>query len=97
MAALNAKQVNFRDGVYLSGVVKQSVGVNAPAGSTMGVTIVDKVEIVNHGVIVFMKGREFLVPWAAISSVELFTAEEQAARDAALEAETAPQKPAARR
>jgi hypothetical protein len=70
------KQVNFKDGVYLHGTVLQSVGL-APAGEEMprsltGVSLVTKIGFheKNVGLVIFMKGRTFVVPWAAIASWE---------------------------
>lgn len=78
MAAPVVKMVTFRDGVYLHGVVAQSVGVGSGAVpqnsvSAGGLRLVERIVLESGlpGVIVYMAGRKFLVPWSSISSLEL--------------------------
>jgi hypothetical protein len=82
MAAVKIKQVNFVDGVYLSGTVVQSIGLLANAEdsgrSLMGLARVARIEPSVPGIMIEMRGRFFLVPWTSVGSCEVedpFTAE----------------------
>jgi len=67
-------KVDFKDGVYLAGTVKQSVGVKGqttPQMSMSGLTLVSSIEASNVGVDIVMNERLFFVPWTSVASCEL--------------------------
>jgi hypothetical protein len=71
-------RVNFRDGIYLNGQVKQAIGLvdegeSAPAMSLMGLTRVDKITPGASGLLIEQGGRTFFTPWASVSSCEVLT------------------------
>jgi hypothetical protein len=73
--AQKVRKVDFKDGVYLDGTVKQSVGVRgntAGVRSLSGLTLVDDIEANATGVRIVMNGRIFIVPWSSITSAEIF-------------------------
>jgi hypothetical protein len=71
-------RVNFRDGIYLNGQVKQAIGLvedgeDAPTMSLMGLTRVDKIASGASGILIEQGGRTFFVPWPSVSSCEVVT------------------------
>ena len=72
---MNIKLVNFKDGVYLAGQVKQTIGHkldgNQGAVGVSGVTRVQNIEATGEGIVVTMNDRQFFVPWQSIASCEL--------------------------
>jgi hypothetical protein len=67
-------KVDFKDGCYLAGTVKQSVGVknrSTPTMSMSGLTLVTDIEANQTGVRIVMLDRIFIVPWSSIASLEL--------------------------
>jgi hypothetical protein len=69
------RKVDFKDGVYLDGTVKQSVGVKGATSairSLSGLTLVDDIEANQTGVRIIMNGRVFIVPWSSVASAEVF-------------------------
>jgi hypothetical protein len=72
---MNIKLVNFKDGVYLAGQVKQTIGHkldgNQGAVGVSGVTRVQNIEATGEGLIVTMNDRKFFVPWVSVASCEL--------------------------
>jgi len=72
---MRIKLINFKDGVYLHGQVKQTVGCglenNQGALGVTGVTQVEKLEPFDNGVVISMSGRDFFVPWTSVASCEL--------------------------
>jgi hypothetical protein len=72
---MNIKLVNFKDGVYLAGQVKQTIGHkldgNQGAVGVSGVTRVQNIEATGEGLIVSMNDRRFFVPWVSVASCEL--------------------------
>lgn len=85
--AQKVRKVDFKDGVYLDGTVKQSVGVRgntAAVRSLSGLTLVDDIEANQTGVRILMNGRVFIVPWSSVASAEIFPDPQDPVVDASL-------------
>ena len=76
---MNVLKVNFKDGVYLNGTVKQNIGVAGSVEQALGVsglTLVNSIEANPVGVTIAMGDRVgvvrfFFVPWQSIASCEV--------------------------